>query len=555
MKIKKLNPELIKQIAAGEIVARIGNAIKELIENAVDAESKKISIFLKNAGIDEIIIIDDGNGIDNEDLPIACLLHTTSKTNDDDKIFGTRSFGFRGEALSSIDSISDLTLESKGLSYHKGNIAKSNIHIGTKITISKIFEETPARKKFIKNSEIEFAYIKEIFQKYAINFSEIEFNLFHNDKKIYNLLPSNKNLRIQEIFKTESMFFEKKHNNLEISGFLLQKKSKIQMIFVNNRPIRDKAIFAYIKSIMKEYHLIDEAPGYVLFIKIDPFLIDCNVHPAKEEIKFINYKEIFSILSDIFSMQFFKQIEQKDHLIINEIEPLIMDFYKNTNQNFKKEIERKIFSKQPATQEFILNESNDFEIGSKILTKENLKIEFDSDQNTTFKIIGQFLNSFILFETELGLGIFDQHAAHERIIYEQMKKNLSNEQMQKLIMPIELNLTPVQKDYIQKNSEIFKKKGIIFENYKITHIPITLREIDFKQFFEQNEDEYDCEISINRLVADIACKNALKANYSLSNEQMKSLLETALKNPPICNHGRPVFKYFTNNEVRNWFKR
>jgi DNA mismatch repair protein MutL len=220
------------------------------------------------------------------------------------------------------------------------------------------------------------------------------------------------------------------------------------------------------------------------------------------------------------------------------IQPLILATHKGKRfDGVKKRIEILTFDKIE-------------QINEPVLFKE------DITQRVFFNIIGQIKNSFIIFETENGIGIFDQHAAHERKLYEMMKHSLNKDSAQKLLIPIELNLNLEKIEFLNAKKNIFEEKGIIIDGQTLTHIPNLLNCHDFKVFLEQEIQIYTepC-VLIDRLFADIACKNALKANTKLSIEQMHSLLSDALINPPVCNHGRPVFKYFSMNEINNWFKR
>lgn len=542
-KIIKLNESIIKQIAAGEVIQKQYNAVKEIIENAIDAYSNEIYLYFENYGFKSIIIIDNGSGLSKEDLLLSTQLHTTSKTKKTDQMFGNNFLGFRGEALASIDAISDLTIESNNHKLKDGKISPSNITKGTKIIIENIFQKTPARLKFIKNPKLEFKIIKETIKKYALNYENIKINAYHNNKIILKFEPNNKKNRIDEIFNEESIFIQKNSKNLSIDAYILKKNIKTNYIFVNNRPIKDKIIFKFITSLFKEYTFINENPGYILFITINNLFVDFNVHPAKEEVKFFNYTEIFQVLSSIFSMNNLSY--QLNNNIIYE---------SHVNENHKIE-EEKLFTQQ-LTQEKInlINDNIIKHVQEESYIDHSIK-ENDLKEEYNFKIIGQLKNTYIFFETENGFAIFDQHASHERIIYEQIKSNMKKNNSQPLLIPINLNLTIEQEEFILNHKTNLKEKGIIIINNRIESIPNFLKTINFKDFFENLQIPCDLDTEINRLFANIACKQALKANTWLSLNQMQVLLQEALKNPPICNHGRPIFKYFSNNEIMNFFKR
>lgn len=554
MKILRLNEHTIKRIAAGEVIARPANAIKELIENAIDANADQIIINIAKNPLEKIVITDNGVGMQKEDLAICTELHTTSKTNDNDQLFGLHSFGFRGEALASIDAISDLIIESNGyrLEKHAGikQILNSGIQRGTRIEVREMFEHLPARLQFLKSSNVEISAIKQTIQKYMMNFANISWQVFFNEKKLWHFEKSTQAERIEHIMNEEAMPFHAENNGIKLEGYLL-KQSKEQILFINQRPVRDKGIFGYLKTIFTEYFMRNEAPGFVLFLTLDPMLIDCNVHPSKEEVKLINYSQIFSLLSYAFSPILFNNFLKKN-TAVSQPEAFLAPL-----EEVALNLEYKEYSKPYSTPKFSQEISYVREVNPYIAYNTYEPVAPKPAKIYPHKIIGQIKKTYIIFETEEGIGMFDQHAAHERAVYEEMKKELNAESAQQLLVPLQLTLSEEKKEYINTHKQIFANKGIrINSRYEITHIPIALQKANFIRIFEENLDEHtEPTIFIERFLADIACKNALKANTEISLDTMHALLETALQNPPICNHGRPIFKYFKLSEIENWFKR
>jgi len=554
MTIKKLSEKLIKQIAAGEVVARPANAIKELIENSIDAHASEINIYIEKNALESIVIIDNGCGMDADDLAIAAQLHTTSKTQENDHMFGTKSFGFRGEALASISAISNMIIESNGKKWIATNDALLPSHIkkGTRIEVTNMFSNTPARLKFLKSSQSEWSAIKLLLEKFIIKETKIAWQVFHNGKKIWHIPhDASATERIAILLNSDFHAFAHEYNNIKINGFILDISARnFAALYINNRLVQDKAIANYMRNIFSEYYMKNENPGYILNIEIDPMLVDCNVHPAKAEVRIVDYSHVFAMLSFVLNPAFFKKVLQKEHIrddkahhdtTVQETttyqEPQFNFEYKQSASHFVNEAQ----TEYKSFQEHTLKAVKPIEIGTP---------------TQAYKIIGQIKNSFIIFETENVIGIFDQHAAHERHIYEKMKCELTAGNSQQLIIPLELILTSEQAEYLQQNEKKLSIYGIKIDASKLTHIPQTLPATDFKNFIENNLNEHsEIDILIDRLVADIACKNALKANTALSFSQMSSLLETALNNIPICNHGRPVFKYFTHYEIETWFRR
>ena len=568
MKIKKLSSNLIKKIAAGEVISRPANALKELIENAIDAKATKINIYIEKGGLSLIKIKDNGLGIEKDDLEICTQMHTTSKTCEEEVFFGSNSFGFRGEALASIDAISKLKIESHENCLNEGKISASNVSSGTSIEIYDIFSKIPGRAKFLKNEKIEWEKIKALVQKYIIKYEDISWEVYNNGKNVYKFNFQNTKQRIEDIFQAKTYEIKAEYENYSISGYFFEQNTATnhKILFINNRPVKDIGIFGYLKNTLKEYFAKDKEPSFYLDIQMPSDFIDCNVHPSKDEVRIINYTPVFKLISKAISHKVFIEVNQKDHL---EIDKNSTVEFSNAQERFSEDLSTKPFSfEQKASysssldnflspKSSVLNESSNYQ-------SETLKKEIDSifqeklevEEKKHFKILGQIKKTYILFENEKGMGLLDQHAAHERIVYEKMKKDLKKSNSQKLLSPIDLNLNEEQKEKLDEIIEDLDKKGFIIENYKITHLPIILIKENLKTQLEQallNYENFD--IFLERFLADIACKNALKSNTHLSYHQMEEILSQAMKHVPYCNHGRPTFKYIELKEIQKWFER
>jgi DNA mismatch repair protein MutL len=483
-------------------------------------------------------------------------------------MFGMHSLGFRGEALASINAIAHMIIETNGHKLENEKITPSNFANGTRIEIKNIFANLPARLKFLKSNSIEWAYIKSVLEKFIINNCQIGWKVFNNHKLLwhFNANETSQN-RLKTLFNHDGHYFFHEYQNIKINGYILNTSTRnFNAIFINKRCVLDKSIARYMRNIFSEYYMKHEIPGYIINVEIDPILVDCNVHPSKDEVRILSYSEILSMLSFIFSPHFFTNIfnEEKENLNIYHMHKQVKPS-SNDNVDFSKPImfdnqieEAKlnlIFEKDTKleTDNYI---QNNVILNQAFLTKAN-----SIDQNNEIikhqhKIIGQIKNSFIMFETENGIGIFDQHAAHERNVYEKMKTQMHKDNAQQLLIPIMLNLNAEQNEYINANLEALANKGIILKDNHLTHIPSILPGLDFANLIEKTlEIRTPIAIMLDRLLANLACKNALKANTKLAFEQMSQLLETALTNVPVCNHGRPVFKYFNMNEIETWFRR
>lgn len=581
--IRQLDDLTIKRIAAGEVIGRPGNALKELIENSIDSGATEITLHLFKGGLDKIIVIDNGCGMQKDDLEICTQIHTTSKTEIGDSSFGFSSLGFRGEALASIAAVSEICIESAfmgdankiEISYgSQKKISKSSIQKGSRIEICNIFGNLPARMKFMKNEKLEWSFSKDIISRYFSSYQDIQWTIFHNTRKIWYFDVSSLQDRLLQIVEENPFWVKCQKKDCSIFGVCFEKPRNIQYIYVNKRPIKDRAIATFIKSIYSEYFPKNETPSYILFIEISPELVDYNVHPSKNEVRFLDSRMIYSLISDAFSNAFLNKrnneniIFERDQSeaeveVVNKVNNFSFFSNKASYQNSPKDMEEDVFSyKLPEIMNCFPNSDQ------KIMSYDNaalVQLEEPAlyDENfdvLQYRIIGQIHSSFILFETSLGLGIFDQHAAHEREVYEKMKEALNSGESQRLLFPLELEISEEQKEILKNNAEIFEKKGIKIEFQekilKITNSPSILSQGDLKKIFNSGlEENINWDIFFDRRLADVACKNALKAKHKLSLQQMESLLYKALKNPPVCNHGRPVFKYFKIAEIEYWFHR
>jgi DNA mismatch repair protein MutL len=571
MKIKKLSSNLIKKIAAGEVISRPANALKELIENSIDAQASKINIYIEKGGLSLIKIKDNGLGIEKEDLEICTQMHTTSKTSEEETFFGCNSFGFRGEALASIDAISKLKIESHENCLCEGKMSASNVSLGTNIEIYDIFSKIPGRSKFLKNEKIEWEKIKTLIQKYIIKYENIAWEVYHNEKNIYKFNSQNTKQRIEEIFQAKAYEIKAEYENYKISGYFFEQNTQNnhKILFINNRPVKDIGIFGYLKNTLKEYFAKDKEPSFYLDIEMPSDFIDCNVHPSKDEVRIVNYTPVFKLISKAITHKVFIEINQKENLETNMSSSIE---FSNAQERFSQDLSIKPFNNEfnapyLGTLDNFLSPKNSILNESTYAGIKSIKKEIDSifqedlqkdlqEEKSYFKILGQIKKTYILFENEKGFGMLDQHAAHERIVYEKMKKDLKKTNAQKLLSPIDLDLNEEQKEKLNEITESLDKKGFIIENYKITHLPIILIKENLKTQLEKallNYENFD--IFLERFLADIACKNALKSNTYLSYQQMEEILSQAMKHVPYCNHGRPTFKYIELKEIQKWFER
>ncbi len=600
-KIKILSENLVNKIAAGEIIDNPASVVKEIIENSLDAKSSQIQIKIWGDEFETIEIQDNGEGISKEDLKLALYPHATSKIQTEEDLFNIFSLGFRGEALCSIASVSQLeiiTKQDKNEIGHKliwdgkkEKIVEIGCLNGTKIIIKNLFYNTPVRKKFLESLKKEFNKILDLISRYALFYFDKSFKLYLNDKPILITKEENKPiLKLINIFNKdqakemlEIVENEDKNLGLEISGFISSpaisraNKSK-QIIFINGREIKNEVITNSIYQGYYTHLLTKQHPIIFLKIKIDPKLIDVNVHPTKKEIRLKDEKTIFNLICEVIS----KTLEVKN--ISKNVSPKIIDkkldvFYidenekkpdliiKETEVEYEKEEEKtedieEIFYSQKVLTDIVPD------VYSKIQTQ---KIEKEKIKNNKFRVLGQVGECYIIAETGDGFIIVDQHAGEERLNYEKFKLLYQDKKLikQKLIAPHILNLDPIDSQILKNNLKNLNDFGFEIElfgdnSFSIRSLPILMSKEQNKEMIINIIDELKTIKKNNtlaelkeKIIIQLACKSSIKKGDFLSMEKMTSLVKKLLSSnlPNSCPHGRPIIIYKTINDLEKLFKR
>ena len=576
--IKKLNSNLINQIAAGEVVDDPCSILKELIENSIDANSKNIEIILYKGGISKIIIIDDGEGIPKNGLSKAFERFATSKINSLDDLNNIRTLGYRGEALPSIASVSEIIVKSKydkasgntiKLSYGKEVYFKpSDIEKGTYIEVKNIFHNVPARKKFLKSENYEYRKILALFKTFALCNYNINIKLINNDKIIYNLKKSDLSGRVKSIFGNEtgkSMIpISFKKDNYQIDGYignlsLVKSTRNYQYLFINGRHIKNQLVNISINNAYRSLIERSEYPFFILFLKLPPEYIDINVHPKKQEVKFQNEMQIQHIfrkstsdgLKDIFkTIPNFNNVNI-EHNVQNQSLPFnnstiseesILSLSSNANNKYNENIKNA---------EFRLSNIDD----------NNVVIDSNN--------IWQIHNKYIITEITSGIIIIDQHVAHERILYESSKKSLEGDGIssQKILFPKVIKFDP--EDYIMLLDIIkyLEKIGFEFRSFGdntiiIEGIPSNLPQEKEEEIIKEILEQYSktkntSSAFIEYMASTYACKAAIKAGDKLSQVECKELVDQlfSTEHPYYCPHGRPIIVNLTLNDLDVRFER
>ncbi len=604
-KIKQLDQSEILKIAAGEVVQRPGNVVKELIENSVDSGAESVELHVTNFGLDGIAISDDGCGIEFEELELAIRPHATSKIQKLEDLYNLNTFGFRGEALASIAAVSQLEISSKSKSsdfggqikvdfgqkiFHK----KSHHEAGTTISVSNLFENIPVRKKFLKSKETEFNFIANSFNNIALANPQISFSLFKDGRLSLSAQKvSNLRDRVAQIFDTNIaqnlIEFSKSEDSFEVSGlcsnlFLTRYNRNYIYLFVNGRSFKDSKIAnavcaAYSKSLPD-----GKFPMAFIFINIDPSLIDVNIHPTKEEIAFKDYTQLLKAVKDAVFESLNKQNQNTGASLFEEQNQPERNFAEaNLDYSPIKNEEHSAQKQQEAlnsiTQNTVSNQSFSPNIeGFKPLNLDfcqsgkNFSQEFLFEEKifaNEVNVIGQIFETYIVVQEKDALVLFDQHAASERIIYENMKKNFEHLPKVKLLFPIILNFDITTLPSVLEKKELFVQFGIEFDQFSSNSIavytmPPNFEHKDLMPLFANQEavsDSHDKEITrknlFEHLHAEIACKTAIKAGKKMSIPEMKELLMTLSKvdNNFQCIHGRPTRFEMSQLQLEKIFKR
>ena len=597
-KIIKLDEHLSNMISAGEVVEKVSSVVKELVENSIDANSDNIEIHLTNSGMKEIVVIDNGDGMDKEDIKLSFLRHATSKIKNQYDLYRINTLGFRGEAIPSIAAVSDMTIKSNPGSegyfvrskaskmIEEGTVA---INKGTIITVSNLFYNTPARLKYLKSENIELAGVVDIIEKISISHPSIRFKLTNNKKII---LQTNGNGDIKNIFGNmygANIIKKIIHNEVESNGAHINtyivspeitraRRDAITLV-VNNRCVKNQKIQNTVIDAYDTFLPVGRYPIALICIDIDPLLIDVNVHPSKQEIKFSSIDELIIMISNLI----------KESLTVKPVIPTINDVKSKpmyVSDTITDDVEipfvEPISSKSDETYKYKGNSSffkesvKEYKEPIKEYSEEVLRKLYEQDVEIKveerlpyLEYIGQFGGTYLLFQNEDGLYLVDQHAAAERIRYEYFYEELgkSNQEKIDLIVPIIFDVTKVEYLFIMDNLDTFNNLGFKIEeasedSFYIRTIPLWAQK-ESTEIIEQiikhivNNKVIDIRKIRNYLAKSISCKGAIKANKKISLDEVNTLMKNLAKckNPYTCPHGRPSIIKLTNYEIEKMFKR
>mgnify|MGYP000364614804 FL=1 len=582
-KIQVMNEDLANKIAAGEVVERCLNVVKELVENSIDAKSSKIRVSLKDSGILEITVADDGVGMDEDDAALAFSRHATSKLKSLNDLFHIASLGFRGEALPSIASVSKVELRTSTndvgtyLYLEGGQLIKKErypLEKGTTITVKNLFYNTPVRLKYLKSLSTELSLIIDYMNKMALSYPNIKFILENNDKELLNTTGDGNLLKV--IYAVYGIDIAKKmieingeNDDYVISGYVsypeVAKASRnVMTTLVNGRVIKNQALN---RAILDTYHTYipkDKYPVIVINISVDPILVDINIHPQKMDIKFSKLDELLSLVTSLIEKKL-KEILLIPHASVRNIETIY-------------EVEDSLPLEKPKS---IFDDDNDIKIEKEV---EEVSFDFQADSEVItnnevakeeYRIkkmhpLGIIHKTFIVAENEEGMYLIDQHAIAERINYEKFMKELSkeNKDTTDLLVPIKLEYPKDEFLKIKEYLDVLKSIGVYLEEFG-DHTFLVRRHPTFiykgreKDSIEKiisillEKGTFSKEKFIEKTATTLACRLSIKANDYISLEEADYLLETirTCENPFTCPHGRPTIITYSNYELEKMFKR
>ena len=606
-KIQVMSPSLANMIAAGEVVDRPSSVVKELVENSIDAHSTVIKLFLKNGGIDEIKINDDGDGMDKDDVIKAFLPHATSKIKSEYDLTRIRTLGFRGEAIASIAEVSNMTITSSTdgnsgfyCNYKYGVKQKSDIinhNKGTTIVVNSLFYNTPARLKYLKPAKTELSSIMFFVNRIAIAHSDIKFYVYSDDKLIFQTTGQNdpKTL-VAEIYGSDvaKKIITASYTSTGYSVKMILAKpeiyrsNKLEITMIcNGRYVKNYNITKAVTDGYNTYIPINKYPIALIYFDIDPLLIDVNVHPTKTEIKIANEDAICKLLEAEIrkNLEEYRHIPERnlvekksytktsifDSLELSDSTTYVNDLSNDLPQiNQIKEVkeEKKPILNTTSYKEPIIEEKPIDKTTMEIV-KENTKIEVDK-KIPYMEFVAEIFGTYLIFQNTDGMYLVDQHAAAERINYEYYYDILSNPNQPRteMLIPEVMSFSQSDSLFIMDHLADFEKIGFVLESigpndYALREIPLWVKDANITdvvyELLAKMIDNQKIDLMYFRadITKQISCKASIKANKRISIDEVNTLMKrlNECKNPFTCPHGRPTIIKLTVSDIEKMFER
>ena len=596
--INVLSQETIDKIAAGEVVANPASVVKELVENSIDAGASSISVEIKDGGLSYIRITDNGEGISKEMIETAFLRHATSKITEASELDSVKSLGFRGEALSSIAAVSFVELITKtrndimGSKYEveggrNGKLSEIGAPDGTTFIVRQLFYNTPARKKFLKSSSTEGSYVYEVVEHLALSHPEIAFKLVVGGNErivtsgngslkdvIYQIYGRNIALNVLDLFYENDEFCV---NGFIGTSVISRGNRAFEHLYINSRYVISNSISKAVEEGYYGYMMGHQFPFFVIFIDFKNPVVDVNVHPAKTEVRIEDEEKYRAFITKIIYNRLSQREDIIDALPVYEIDDEIIDEEKKASEALESNTTNLV-------EDLVVKSPEPFEVQRV----EEIKIvpiytpvipQFSNTEQVTFlsdeaikkhRIVGQVFDTYWIIEYENKMYIIDQHAAHEKVLFEKTMERIKSNKMtsQQISPPMMVTLSASDYVIFEKYKSAFEEIGFVIEEFGqndlcISAIPDNMLGLDpmdlFNEMLEDSESKKisDSHEMIIDKVASMSCKAAVKGNNNLSLSEVDALVNDLLKldNPYHCPHGRPTMISFSEYELEKKFKR
>ncbi len=641
MKINVLTSDVYNKIAAGEVVDRPYSVVKELVENAIDAGSTEITVEIEQGGKALVRVIDNGNGIDKEDLVNAYRPHATSKIKEADDLFGVSTLGFRGEAIASIAAVSEMKIVSKTAASDAYSLACTGGRLseicpgagacGTEVTVKNLFFNTPARLKFLKSDSQEEGDVTNMMTRFILSRPQIAFTYLANGKVKYRSYGDGLSAALAAVYGADilrnTFEIDAEKHGIRLHGFIgNQNFSKpnrtYQSLFVNGRYVVNQTVSAAIANSYASYLMKRQYPFYVLFLDVPPEIVDVNVHPNKADVRFADNQIIYGSVYSVVSAVLDGNSRALEYLVgtpkmPNETEgnkvvatkrqtpnivvassapslPTVQDKQTMTYEQAKKELQfdvslvggkmgipRRTFSETPNFFEVnapVLSsnsaiqkasEEDAFEKNRRFLLEQENKKKQQRVDAASLEFKGELFRTYLFYERGDDAYIIDQHAAHERLIYDKLCAKMASRTVvsQPMLVPFVLDLNAQEFAFLQKNFSVLQEIGFEIGEFgdcsvKVSGVPGDLMGIDLKAFFNEILGGYESLRAIKLAdllkdkLASAACKAAVKGGERLTEGEVRSLLEKMDGDMGLkCPHGRPVAVHIKKSEMEKLFKR
>ncbi len=616
MKINVLSSKIYNRIAAGEVVERPFSVVKELVENSIDAGATQISIDIENGGISSIVITDNGHGIERSELKKALMPHATSKISTLKDLDNIASLGFRGEALASIASVSKLTISSKPKNQEFGaqifsdggessEVADCAALDGTEISVKNLFFNTPVREKFLHSERSEESEISSTVARFILGNPNISFKYTADGKVIYNSYGDGFKSAMACVYGIEVIdncfYIDTEKNGIKIQGYVgkhhfTKGNRSYQTTFINGRYVVNQTISSSINNAYSSYLMKRQYPFYVLNLTMPTEIVDVNVHPNKLDVRFVNNQIIYGSLYSVVSKVLDGTSEAINIIVQEKTDKFAQDYVTNKALDVINDLPKKskfeplIFNDsgvKPNSIKFDEEKIAEPKSNDKVvdifaenkLFLENLAKKQQQEASAVLQeqmpverelnYIGQALNTYLIFDDGIDIYIADQHASHERILFDKLNDSLKSTEIAKqpLLLPFVLNVNNEEYTFLTEKIELLNDMGIEIAEFgrnafKVSAVPAFLTEINLQKFFNDVLSDLNTlkNLSVNQLLMDklaqTACKAAIKSGDKLTEFEIKTLRDKLKENIGLkCPHGRPVAIKITRTEIDKWFKR